>query len=856
MAPGGLSFHHFVSFFIFALAPALLGQASGTWINATANSTWGTAANWAGGVVASGVDATADFSTLDIAAARTVSLGGSFAAGTLVFGDSTTPSSNWTLANGTGGPWALTLAVSSGSPVVGVVNQTATISAVLAGSQGFTKTGTGVLTLTGANTFTGGINLSAGTLNFSNGSLGGNVVDFTANAVLGWNGTNTQDVSAQIKIEDGVTATIATGANNVIFASALQAGTGGITKTGVGTLTITAANTFTGATRVNVGRIVLSGGANRLASTGTIGLGQGANAGVLQLGDAGGAADQSTASLTIAGTAAANAVVGGYLSVSTLTINNAAAVTYAGLLGGAGSNENNLALTKSGAGTLTLNNAGNSFWGDVVVAGGTLAVTKPTALGSTPKTVTVSGTLNAPSLKLDGTGGDLGLPATLSLVTSNDNATVPAILSSAGNNVVGGSIALATGGFGGGNTRIKVSGGSLTLNGNIAPAAGTAGSVVLLLDAAAGLTGTVNGVIADNGAALALTRAGSGVWVLTAPNTFTGAVTISGGTLQVASIAAIGTPQPLGAGTGAISLGAGAVAGTLEYTGSADATLARGITAAAAGGGIIRNSGGAVLTLSGTQAKNGRPLTYTGGSFRITGKITGAAAGDLIFDNANVTLTGAQNTFVGTTLIKNNSTLVVMNTGGSATGTGSVVVDAGSTLAGTGFINAGADNSVIINGCVHVGDTVVNAAASLDLATSGTGSTAFADGSVLEINLYGGAGAGDSSANTAAADVLRVSGTLSIADGATLKLGNPNHLSGWAAGDVLKVFDWSALTASSGVFQIDASSFDFPAGIGLDASALYSTGTLRFTALVVPEPRRGLLLLAGAGFVVLRRGRR
>lgn len=832
------------------------GQASGTWINSTANSTWGAAANWAGGVVASGTDATADFSTLDIAAARTVSLGGNFTAGTLIFGDAVTPSSNWTLANGTGGPWALMLAVSSGSPVINIVNQTTTISAALAGSQGLTKAGAGLLVLTGANTFTGGINLGAGTLNFNNGSLGGNVVDFTANAVLGWNGTNTQDVSAQIKIEDGVMATFATGANNVTFASSLQAGTGGITKTGAGTLTISAANIYTGPTKVSVGRIVLSGGNDRLAAAGTISLGQGTNGGVLQLGDANGAANQTTTSLTIAGTATTNAVVGGYLSVSTLTVNNAAAVTFAGLLGGPGTNENNLALTKGGAGTLTLNNAGNSFGGDVFVAGGTLAVTKSSALGSTPKTITISGTVSAPSLKLDGSGGDLSLPQGLALVTSNDNATTPAILSSAGNNAVGGSIALATGGFGGGNTRIKVSGGALALNGNIAPASGAAGSVTLLLDASAGLVGTVNGVIADNGATLALTRAGSGTWVLAAANTFTGAVTINGGTLQVGSIAATGMPQPLGAGTGAISLGSGAVTGTLEYTGTADATLARGITAAAAGGGIIMNSGGAVLTLSGTQSKNGRPLIYTGGSFRITGKITGATAGDLIFDTANVTLSGNQNTFIGSTYVQNNSTLVVTNTSGSATGTGTVAVDSSSTLAGSGFINAGANNSVTVSGTVHVGDPAVGAAASLDLATSGIGSTVFAGGSVLEISFYGGAGEGDSSGSAAAADLLRIAGTLSIADGAILKLGNPNHLTGWSEGDVLKVFDWSALTSVSGTFEIDASALDLPSGLGLDAGALYRTGTLRFTVLVVPEPQRGLLMLAGGGLLAWRRRRR
>ena len=45
------------------------------------------------------------------------------------------------------------------------VNQTATINAVVAGTDGLTKLGYGGLTLTAANTLTGGINVRAGALN-------------------------------------------------------------------------------------------------------------------------------------------------------------------------------------------------------------------------------------------------------------------------------------------------------------------------------------------------------------------------------------------------------------------------------------------------------------------------------------------------------------------------------------------------------------------------------------------------------------------------------------------------------------------------------------------------------------------
>jgi autotransporter-associated beta strand protein len=84
-------------------------------------------------------------------------------------------------------------------------------------------------------------------------SLGSNLVAFTANATLGWSAGNTQDISSQLKIDDGVTAAFAMGANNVTLATPIQIGTtasASITKTGAGTLTFTDANSYTGTTRV------------------------------------------------------------------------------------------------------------------------------------------------------------------------------------------------------------------------------------------------------------------------------------------------------------------------------------------------------------------------------------------------------------------------------------------------------------------------------------------------------------------------------------------------------------------------------------------------------------------------------
>jgi fibronectin-binding autotransporter adhesin len=835
-----------------AFSTPLLAQTNGTWTNATSNSAWSTTLNWSGGLVADGVDAIADFSTLDIAANRTVNLGASRSIGTLIFGDATTPSNNWALANGSGGPWTLTLATSSGAPVIQVVNQTTTITALLGGTQGFTKSGTGALTLNNAsNTLSGGISLAAGTLNFTSGSLGTNLVTFTANATLGWSAGNTQDVSAQMKVEDGVIATVATGANSVIFGSSIQTGTNGnasITKTGAGTLTFTAAQSYTGTTRINGGRIVLSGN-DRLAATSSLLLGQGAGSGILQLGDASTASTQTLDSITIAGSGTANAIVGGNAANSALTIKNSAAVVFAGQLGGAGTNENNLTLTKLGAAPLTLSNAANSFTGDVSITGGALIITRSTALGTGPKTITISGTVNAPTLRLDGSSGDLSLAADHSLVTSNDNLNNPALLNVAGNNSIAGSISLATGGFGGGNTRIKVNAGTLSLSGALSPSASASGPVTVIFDAASGTSGSSTGQLSDNGSlVLNVTKASAGMWSLSGTNSYTGTTTINAGTLRIDSLAALGNA------TSALLIGS-ATSGTLEYSGSTAATLTRGITVNGSGGATISNTGGATLTLSGTQARGARPLTYAGGSFVVSGRITGTStASPLTIDSATVRLTHNNNSYVSPTIVQNGGTLIAANTTAtsSATGTGSVTIDATSTLTGTGFINAGTDNSIFINGQLIVGDPAISAAANLDLTTSGTGSTILGSTSILRLDLFSGAGLGDNSANASAADQLRLLGALDIQSGALLRLGNPNNLTAWADGDTFKLFDWSGLTSVSGTFGIDVTDLNLPGGASLDVSNLFTLGTV---TIAVPEPGRVALLMLGLGTTLLRRHR-
>ncbi len=161
---------------VVATPPAL--AINGTWIDTTSGGLWSVASDWASGTIANGTDGIADFSTLNITSDNTVHLDTARTIGQLKFGD-TTPSNNWILDNNGNAADVLTLAVSTGTPTITVNNNMATISAVLAGTQGFSKSGTGVLVFSGANTFTGSVSDNAGTLALGNSSALGS----TSNSV-------------------------------------------------------------------------------------------------------------------------------------------------------------------------------------------------------------------------------------------------------------------------------------------------------------------------------------------------------------------------------------------------------------------------------------------------------------------------------------------------------------------------------------------------------------------------------------------------------------------------------------------------------------------------------------------------
>ncbi|MCU0797245.1 MAG: autotransporter-associated beta strand repeat-containing protein, partial [Akkermansiaceae bacterium] len=158
-------------------------------------------------------------------------------------------------------------------------------------------------------------------------------------------------------------------------------------KNGAGSVRLdgTGSSTNTGSFDVRNGSLILAGANNRLGTGSNVILGNSTNNGLLRLEGV----NQTLTALTTAGTGVENRVVGGSATLSTLTINNASASTLAATIGGTGTNHNNIALTKSGAGVLTLSGT-NTFTGGTTLSGGLLEIGSLGALGTTG-TITMSG---------------------------------------------------------------------------------------------------------------------------------------------------------------------------------------------------------------------------------------------------------------------------------------------------------------------------------------------------------------------------------------------------------------------------------------------------------------------------------
>ena len=212
-----------------------------TWSNPSGGA-WGAAGNWLGKKVPAGSGVTADFNTLDLAADTTIQLDAALTIGSLVFGDTDASSAaGWTLSGN-----VLTLAGAPPKTPTITVNalgetKTVTISAEIAGTAGFVKSGSGTLALAAANTYGGTTHVDGGTLQIGNGGTAGK---------LG---------SGPVSLSSGATLAFHRNDDFAQPADQIISGAGALIKEGKGTLTLTARNTHSGSTLVRSGVLALAG---------------------------------------------------------------------------------------------------------------------------------------------------------------------------------------------------------------------------------------------------------------------------------------------------------------------------------------------------------------------------------------------------------------------------------------------------------------------------------------------------------------------------------------------------------------------------------------------------------------------
>jgi autotransporter-associated beta strand protein len=575
-----------------------------------------------------------------------------------------------------------------------------TVGGVISGSSfSLTKAGAGSLTLSGANTYTGGTTLSAGTLNINSASAigsgsftisggtlnntSGSSVTLSTNNAQTWNGdfafTGTNDLNlGNGAVTLGASRTVTVNGGILTVGGIISGSSLGLTKAGGGTLILGGVNTYTGATTVSGGTLQTSA-ADRMSDSSAISVSSGAT---FALGG-----NETVASISGAGNYS--------LGANTLTFGDTSNQTVSGMISGTG------ALVKSGSGSITLSSS-NSYSGGTTISVGTIRIGHDNALGSGSLKLGVSGT-------------------TATITFSSTDATDRSI-----SNVL---TAFAGSSW---NTTFGSAGtGNLTF--------GNTTSVTL----GAVRTFTVNNswtsfANAFTGASDGITKAGTGTLMLAGNNTYTGATTINTGTLQIGN----------GGATGSLSSSSAiTVNGTLVFNRSGDVVQGTNFSSASISGtGSLVQNGAGTLTLNAANTYSGGTTLNTGtlviGNTTAagTGTITQSSGSSLLkFDttgtisnnmsiynvasNQTMTLSGsitAQNTTYdvasGTTLSINGT--IIGSGGVTKNGTGTLTLTGNNTFTGNTTINSGTLRAGTANALGDTREVMVNSGGSLLIAAS------------------------------------------------------------------------------------------------------------------------------------------
>jgi autotransporter-associated beta strand protein len=735
---------------------------------------------------------------------------------------------------------------------------------------------TSTLILSGANTYTGTTTVSAGTLQLGNGGTSGSI---SPSSAIVNNGTLVFDRSDPI--------TQGTDFNSVI------SGSGAVTQAGTGTTILDATNTFIGATTLTAGILSVSGDVN---------LGN-ANALVFN----GGTLQVTGTAMTGFGTHTTS-----FTSTKTvgLDINDAANIfTVSQVL-----NQGTGGLTKSGAGTLYLTNI-NSYTGITTVSGGTLAYGVTNALSSGAVTVNggildlssfsdsvgavvltsgsitgTTGVLTATSYVFDGTGTASAILAGSGTVTKSGAATTTTLTglnTFTGATTLGsGILSVATIGNGGAASNLgaaATSAANLVFNGGsleyTGASAGTNRSFsiitgkVAVIDVTVGASNlTISGAGAVTATTGALTKTGAGTLTFSGANTFTGLTTVSEGTLAYGITNALSSGAvTINGGTldiasfndtvGAMTLTSGSITGTTGIlTGTSYALDGTGTVSAILGGAgvTLTKTNAGTVTLSGANTYTGL-TTVSGGTFAYgidnalsTGAVTvnGGILDISIFNDTvgTVTLTsgeitGTTGVLTGTSYVLNGTGTVSAILGGTATLTktnaGTVTLSKANTYTGLTTVSNGTLALGIENALGSGAVTVSGGILDVSDFNPTVGAVTVASGSITGTGILTGAGYALTGTGTISA-ILGGSGSLTKTNTGTVILSGSNTYSG-------------VTTISGGTLAISAID-NLGAASALAANLVFNGGTLQYTGAGTSTDRNFTLTAATTGTIDVTTG--
>jgi len=505
-----------------------------------------------------------DFAGAD--GAYTISDGG----GSLTFGAGAS-----IINNASGFDHIINEALTSAGLTFNCVTDDLTIGGIIDGTT-VIKSGDGILTLSGDNSYTGTTTLNAGTIILGHA----NALGTGAGAILTLGGAGALEATAAAPtvgnaIDLAANTLTFSGGNNAELSGIISStgGGGSLTKAGASALTLSGTNTYAGGTTLNAGTIIL--GDNAALGTGTL---------------------TATANSALQSTASGRAVT------NNIDIDNGVTLTVGG--GGFNSTLSGViadgtgagTLAKSGAGTLTLSGT-NTYTGGTTLNAGTLILGDDAALGT--------GTLT-----LGGAGA----------LQSDDNSRVVSNLIANGGNALtisGASNLELSGVISGAGTLTKTGAGTLTLSG-----VNTYNGLTTLNGGTLNLTGQVGG-------ALTLTTG-----TLTGAGTVAGNVTLNGGTFAPGNsigTTTIGGNYVQNAGSTleveVEKTGSGALRSDfLDVTGTA--TLAAGstvnVTDISAAGRIIGTGDTfTIIDADGGVTDNGATITDTSAVLSFSGAVSG-----------------------------------------------------------------------------------------------------------------------------------------------------------------------------------------------------------------------------------------